>query len=231
VEQRRRISAGAWIHHGQLSLPTAAAHSARPGERSNAYLVRDGEGVFFSAPAEEVISGGGERGTRRGRVCQIPCPPWPPRRLLPPHSLSGPAAARRAHGCGGRADADDVWAGSADKAPYLPCIIRRGPPQPLLSSTTAMRWPRRSFRTELGREDERPVRLAYQPPAKLASSIFFSEQTSHQQPTSSTFLSERISTSHQPNEQAGRWPGCVQRSRCGAHTNSDEGGPRVRRIR
>jgi hypothetical protein len=97
-----------------------------------------GEGDFFSAPAEEVISGGGERGTRRGRVCQIPCPPWPPRRLLPPHSLSGPAAARRAHGCGGRADADDVWAGSADKAPYLPCIIRRGPPQPLLSSTTAI---------------------------------------------------------------------------------------------
>jgi hypothetical protein len=39
----------------------------------------------------------------------------------------------------------------------------------------------------------RPVRLAYQP-----------EQTSHQQPASSTFLSEQISTSHQPNEQAAR---------------------------
>jgi hypothetical protein len=45
-----------------------------------------------------------------------------------------------------------------------------------------------------------PVRLAYQPPV---SSIFFSEQTSHWQPASSTFLSEQISTSHQPNEQAG----------------------------
>jgi hypothetical protein len=41
----------------------------------------------------------------------------------------------------------------------------------------------------------RPVRLAYQPPA---SSTFLSEQTSHQQLASSTFLSEQISTSHQP---------------------------------
>jgi hypothetical protein len=37
--------------------------------------------------------------------------------------------------------------------------------------------------------------MAYQPPA---SSIFLSEQTSHQQSASSTFLSEQISTSHQP---------------------------------
>jgi hypothetical protein len=49
--------------------------------------------------------------------------------------------------------------------------------------------------------DQRPVRLAYQPPA---SSVFLSEQISHQQPASSTFLSEQISTStsNQPNEQA-----------------------------
>jgi hypothetical protein len=39
-----------------------------------------------------------------------------------------------------------------------------------------------------------PCSLAYQPPA---SSTFFSEQTSHQQSTSSTFPSERISTDHQ----------------------------------
>jgi hypothetical protein len=37
--------------------------------------------------------------------------------------------------------------------------------------------------------------LAYQPPA---NSIFLKEQTSHQQSGSSTFLSEQISTSHQP---------------------------------
>jgi hypothetical protein len=43
--------------------------------------------------------------------------------------------------------------------------------------------------------NKQPVRLAYQPPA---SSIFLSEQTSHQQSASSTFLSEQISTSHQP---------------------------------
>jgi hypothetical protein len=43
-------------------------------------------------------------------------------------------------------------------------------------------------------------RLAYQPPVYLppASSIFLSQQTSHQQPTSSTLLSEQTSTSHQP---------------------------------
>jgi hypothetical protein len=41
----------------------------------------------------------------------------------------------------------------------------------------------------------RPVRLAYQPPA---SSTFLSQQISHQQPASSTFLSEQTSTSHQP---------------------------------
>jgi hypothetical protein len=37
--------------------------------------------------------------------------------------------------------------------------------------------------------------LAYQPPA---SSTFFSEQTAHHQSASNTFLSEQISTSHQP---------------------------------
>jgi hypothetical protein len=42
---------------------------------------------------------------------------------------------------------------------------------------------------------QRPVRLAYQPPA---SSIFLSEQTSHRQPANSTFLSQQTSTSHQP---------------------------------
>jgi hypothetical protein len=41
----------------------------------------------------------------------------------------------------------------------------------------------------------RPVRLAYQP---LANSTFLSEGISHHQPVSSTFLSEQISTSHQP---------------------------------
>jgi hypothetical protein len=40
-----------------------------------------------------------------------------------------------------------------------------------------------------------PVRLAYQPPA---SSIFLSEHISHQQPASSTQLSQQTSTSHQP---------------------------------
>jgi hypothetical protein len=37
--------------------------------------------------------------------------------------------------------------------------------------------------------------LAYQPPA---NSIFLSKQTNHQQSASNTFLSEQISTSHQP---------------------------------
>jgi hypothetical protein len=45
------------------------------------------------------------------------------------------------------------------------------------------------------RQDQRPIRLAYQPPA---SSIFLSKQTSHQQPASSTFLSQLTSTGHQP---------------------------------
>jgi hypothetical protein len=58
-------------------------------------------------------------------------------------------------------------------------------------------------------KNQRPVRLAYQPPA---SSIFLSEQTSHQQPASSTFLSEQISTSHQLNEQTAR-----RRRGTGAH--------------
>jgi hypothetical protein len=48
-------------------------------------------------------------------------------------------------------------------------------------------------------DNQRHVRLAYQPPA---SSTFLSQQISHQQPASSTFLSEQTSTSHQPNEQA-----------------------------
>jgi hypothetical protein len=39
-----------------------------------------------------------------------------------------------------------------------------------------------------------PVRLAYEP----ANSIFLSEQNSHQQLVSSTFLSEQICTGHQP---------------------------------
>jgi hypothetical protein len=53
----------------------------------------------------------------------------------------------------------------------------------------------------------RHVRLAYQPPT---SNIFLSEQTNHQQPARSTFLSEQISTSHQhqPNEHAG-WDTCL----------------------
>jgi hypothetical protein len=45
----------------------------------------------------------------------------------------------------------------------------------------------------------RPVRLAYQPPA---SSIFLSQQTSHQQRANITLLSEQTITSHQPTEQA-----------------------------
>jgi hypothetical protein len=40
-----------------------------------------------------------------------------------------------------------------------------------------------------------PCRLPYQPPD---NNIFLSGQTSHQQPASSTFLSKRISTCHQP---------------------------------
>jgi hypothetical protein len=49
---------------------------------------------------------------------------------------------------------------------------------------------------------DRPVRLAYQPPA---NSTFLSEQTSHQQSASSTFLSEQISTSHQPPAKRTGW--------------------------
>jgi hypothetical protein len=36
-----------------------------------------------------------------------------------------------------------------------------------------------------------------------ANSIFLSEQISHQQLANSTFSSQQISTSHQPNEHAG----------------------------
>jgi uncharacterized membrane-anchored protein YhcB (DUF1043 family) len=42
--------------------------------------------------------------------------------------------------------------------------------------------------------NNRPVRLAYQPPA----AVLFSQN----KPANSTLLSQRISTSHQPNEQA-----------------------------
>jgi hypothetical protein len=35
-----------------------------------------------------------------------------------------------------------------------------------------------------------------------ATNHFVPEDTSHQQPTNSIFLSEQISTSHQPNKQA-----------------------------
>jgi hypothetical protein len=44
-----------------------------------------------------------------------------------------------------------------------------------------------------------PVHSPYQPPA---SSIFLLEPTSHQQSASSIFLSEQISISHQPIQQA-----------------------------
>jgi hypothetical protein len=36
--------------------------------------------------------------------------------------------------------------------------------------------------------------------------LFFSEQTTHQQPANKTFISEQISTSHQPNEQTDQPP-------------------------
>jgi hypothetical protein len=48
--------------------------------------------------------------------------------------------------------------------------------------------------SETDHSKSRPVRLPYQPPA---NSINLSQQTSHQQSASSTFLSEQISTSHQ----------------------------------
>jgi hypothetical protein len=41
----------------------------------------------------------------------------------------------------------------------------------------------------------RPVCLAYQSPA---NNIFLSQQISHQQPASSTLLSEQTGTNHQP---------------------------------
>jgi hypothetical protein len=66
------------------------------------------------------------------------------------------------------------------------------PPSKLPAASRVMRiW-------ELGRTTtslQRPVRLAYQPPA---SGTFLSQQTSHQQPASSTLLSEQTITSHQP---------------------------------
>jgi hypothetical protein len=49
------------------------------------------------------------------------------------------------------------------------------------------------------------VRLVSQPPS---SSTFLSEQTSHQQPANITFLSQQISTSHQPPaKRTGCWNG------------------------
>jgi hypothetical protein len=53
----------------------------------------------------------------------------------------------------------------------------------------------------VGEVHYRHVCLAYQPPA---SGTFLSQQTSHQQSTSSIFLSERISTSHQPPDKQNR---------------------------
>jgi hypothetical protein len=46
---------------------------------------------------------------------------------------------------------------------------------------------------------ERKVLLAgYKPATSNQPTVLFSEQTSNQQPASSTFLSEQISSSHQP---------------------------------
>jgi hypothetical protein len=86
-------------------------------------------------------------------------------------------------------------------------------------------------------EDERPVRLAYQPPA---SSTFF--LTTNQQPASSTFFSQQTSNqpavlfsqnksapviSHQPNEQAVLGMASVGNilKRLFCHNNNSESGP------
>jgi hypothetical protein len=50
-------------------------------------------------------------------------------------------------------------------------------------------------RSEVSDGSGRPVHLAYQPPANRT---FLLEQTSHKQSANSTFLSEQISTGHQP---------------------------------
>jgi hypothetical protein len=39
----------------------------------------------------------------------------------------------------------------------------------------------------------------------ISPAVLFSEQTSHQQSASSTFLSEQISTSHQPPDKRTGW--------------------------
>jgi hypothetical protein len=62
------------------------------------------------------------------------------------------------------------------------------------------------------RKGQRPVRLAYQPPA---SSTFFSEEISHQQSANSTFLSKQTSTSHQP--PANRTCCCKPSRKSGSH--------------
>jgi hypothetical protein len=53
----------------------------------------------------------------------------------------------------------------------------------------------RKHASERATQRQRLVRLAYFPPV---SGTFLSEQTNHQQSVSSAFLSEQISTSHQP---------------------------------
>jgi hypothetical protein len=50
-------------------------------------------------------------------------------------------------------------------------------------------------RTNSSSKDSRPVSLTYQSPT---NSTFLLKQTSHQQPASSTLLSQQISTSHRP---------------------------------
>jgi hypothetical protein len=79
------------------------------------------------------------------------------------------------------------------RTPWVPCA----PPRISLRwrSIPAMLWDHRAGHAL---DSVALFVLAYQPPA---SSIFLSEQTSHQQSASSTFLSEQTSTSHQPNEQ------------------------------
>jgi hypothetical protein len=77
----------------------------------------------------------------------------------------------------------------------------RGERDPLQLALVTDAWGRaHTSVTQLQRDrvrarGQRPVRLAYQPPA---SSTFLSQQTSYQQSASSTLLSEQISTSHQP---------------------------------
>jgi hypothetical protein len=53
--------------------------------------------------------------------------------------------------------------------------------------------------------DPHGLRLAYQP---LASNTFLSEQISHQQSVSSTFLPEQTNTTHQPPAKR---TGCISK--------------------